>query len=249
MKTLLLTLVCLICATTAWTKTVDDLVFITEEYPPFNFTADGKLQGISTDALVEMLKLAGSHRTRDDIGSFPWALGYDVALTRRNVLLYSTTRTAAREHLFEWVGPIVSSEIVLVARKDRGIVLHDVAEINRGKLRIGVVLNDVGEQRLRELGVNRSHIYRYNKGVQLAEMLHNDKIDLLAYGKLATRWNLKSLGYNPDHYQAVFTLQSADYYYALNRRTDASIVKKLQQALDQLKATGRLAAIIKHYLP
>ena len=247
-KRLLLTLIFLISTTSLSAQTLDDLTFITEEYPPFNFTTAGISQGISTDILVEMLKLTGSRQTREDIGSIQWARGYNVALTTKDVLLFSTTRTAARENLFKWVGPIIRSEIVLFARKDRNLHLNSIEEINLKKLRVGVVLNDVGEQSLQELGVKRRQIYRFNKGVQLADMLARGRIDLLAYDKLVTRWNLKSLGHAPNDYEAVYTLKEAEYYFAISRKTDDRIVTQLQSALDQLKESSTLDQISKGYL-
>ena len=248
MKALLLALLFVIVAGSINAQTVNDLVFITEEYPPFNFSVDGKEQGIATDMLMEMLKRIGAGQTREEIGSLPWARGYNVALHTRGVLLYSTTRTAAREKLFKWVGPIIRSEIVLYARKDRKLNLESIDAINRQKLRVGTVLNDVGEQILLELGVERNRISRYNKGIHLAEMLQKGRIDLLAYGKLATLWNFKSLGYQPKDYEVVYSLKPADYYYALNIKTDDRVVSELQTALDQLKASGTLDRIVKSYL-
>lgn len=229
-------------------QTVNDLVLVTEEYPPFNFAVDGKEQGIATDTLLEMLKIVGAHQTRDDIGSLPWARGYNAALKIKDVVLFSTTRTAAREELFKWVGPIIRSEIVLFARKDRHLTLDSIEQINQKKLQVGAVLNDVGEQTLLELGVKRKLISRYNKGIYLPEMLQKKRIDLLAYGKLVTLWNLKSLGYNPENFEVVYSLKQADYYYALNKQTDDQIIQKLQTALDQMKESGALDSIIKSYL-
>lgn len=248
MKTLCLALLFVISSSNLFAQSLDDLILITEEYPPFNFTEHGTEKGISTDLLVEMLKRNGTSHDRADIGSLPWARGYNVALNTEDVLLYSTTRTAAREKLFKWVGPIISSEIVLFARKDRQISLSRIEEINQQGLRVGVVLNDVGEQILLEKGVERSKIYRYNKGIHLAEMLEKGRIDLLAYGKLVTLWNLKTLGFSPQDYEPVYTLKKADYYYALNPKTDDRIIAQLQTTLDQLKKSGALDEIIKRYL-
>ncbi|MCF6178406.1 MAG: ABC transporter substrate-binding protein [Geopsychrobacter sp.] len=248
MKSLFLGLIFSLCAGSLFAQQLDDLVFITEEYPPFNFTDAGEVQGIATDTLLEMLKLSGASQTRDDIGSLSWARGYDIALHTEDVLLYSMTRTAAREKLFKWVGPIIRSKIVLFARKDHHLTLKSIDEINQRKLRVGVVLNDVGEQILQEQGVERARIYRFNKGVHLAQMLEKERIDLLAYGRLVTLWNLKSLGYEADSFEAIFTLQEAEYYYALNIKTDDRTVEQLQTALDQVKASGTLDSIIHRYI-
>lgn len=248
MKAFLLAFIFTISGTSLFAQTLDDLIFITEEYPPFNFTVDGKVQGIATDTLLEMLKLVGASQTREDIGSLPWARGYDVALNTEDALLFSTTRTPAREKLFKWVGPIIRSEIVLFARKDRNLSIDNLGEINKKKLRVGAVLNDVGEQLLLKEGIDKRQIYRYNKGIHLAEMLERGRIDLLAYGKIVTLWNFKSLGFDPNEYKIVHSLKQAEYYFALNEKTDDRIVDQLQTALELLKSSGRLDKIIKRYL-
>ena len=41
-------------------QSVDDLTIMTENYPPYNFEKDGRLQGISVDLMVLMLEKVGS---------------------------------------------------------------------------------------------------------------------------------------------------------------------------------------------
>ena len=67
MKKLILIVCGLIISTALFAQSVDDLEFITEEYAPLNFIKDGKIQGISVDVMVEMLKVTGSKKTRKNI--------------------------------------------------------------------------------------------------------------------------------------------------------------------------------------
>ena len=248
MRKLLLTIVLFFMATSLQAQGVDDLVIVTEEYPPFNFTANEIRQGISTDILIEMLKLSGSKQGRKDIGFLPWASAYNLAVSRKNILLYSTTYTEKRAPLFKWVGPILKSNFVLFARKDAHLKIASLSDINERKLRVGVVLHDVGEQMLLEQGLDKARLYRYNHGSHMVTMLNNRRIDLLAYGQIATRWFFKNQGYNPDDFEEVFFLQKSDYYYALNGKTDDKIVARLQMAFDQVKESGKLDEIVHEYL-
>lgn len=249
MKAFALTFLFLAVSTALSAQTINDLAFITEEYPPFNYTEEKTMKGISVDTLDEMLKMAGSSKSRNDIGSLTWARGYSIAQNKKNTLFFSMARTEAREDLFKWVGPILQSEIVLIAKKGRNIQIDSIAEINKSDYRVGAVLKDVGELSLLELGVNKERIFRFFNGVYLLQMLYLDKIDLMAYGRTVTAWNIKNLGYNPDDYQIVYRLKSVDYYYALNKQTDDDIVAQLQYALDQIKESGEFDLILKHYLP
>ncbi|HYD96358.1 MAG TPA: transporter substrate-binding domain-containing protein [Noviherbaspirillum sp.] len=238
----------LVAGLPAAAQSVDDLTFITEDYPPFNFERDGKRQGIAVDLLADMLANAGAKKTRADIKVWPWARGYETALREKNVVLFSTTRTAEREHLFKWVGPIMPSRIVLVARKQSGIRLKSVDDINNSPYKVGVVREDIGGQLLARLGLSRDRTVQANSGVSLAKMLHAGRVDLWAYGAEVIMWNMKELGHPASDYEEVLTLtESQQYYFAVNKDTDDRLVAKLQAALDQVKAKGRVNDIVARY--
>ena len=248
MKTSFTALLILLTATISGAAPVDKLILITEEYPPLNYTEDDLHRGIATDLLVEMLARTGSLKSHKDIASLPWARGYELALDRENVLLFSMTRTDARDELFQWVGPILPAEIVLLARKDAQIKLDNLQQLEEQQLNIGVVLADVGHQILKAQHVSKRRIYPSNQGVYLARMLAEKRVDLIAYDALVSRWNLRQLGFNPDDYETVYSLKKADYYYAFNQKTDAKIVARLQKEFDRLRQIGRVETITKEYL-
>ena len=56
---------------TVFSQPIDDLILMTEEFPPYNFEADGYLQGTSIDLMCLILKKAGSTLSRDDIRLLP----------------------------------------------------------------------------------------------------------------------------------------------------------------------------------
>ncbi len=248
MKTIFTTLLVLLTATFSHAAPADNLILISEEYPPLNYTEDGLHRGIATDLLVEILAITGSLKSHKDIASIPWARGYQLALDQKNVLLFSMTRTQAREPLFQWVGPILPAEIVLLARKDAHIKLENLQQLAKEQLKVGVVLADIGHQLLKEQLVGKRQIYPSNQGIYLTRMLVEKRVDLIAYDALVSRWNLRQLGFNPDDYETVYSLQKADYYYAINLKTDPKIVARLQQELDRLRQIGRVEAISKGYL-
>jgi polar amino acid transport system substrate-binding protein len=229
-------------------QTLDALTLITEDYPPFNFERNGNRQGIAVDLLMEMLELTGSKKSRADIRVWPWARGYETALKEKDIVLFSTTRTEPRENLFKWVGPIMPSRIVLIARKKNGIRLASVEELGRSGYRIGVVREDVGEKLLDKVDGVRDKVVLLNSGISVAKMLQANRVDLWAYDIQVAMWNLKELGYDPAEYEEVFTLaQTHSYYFALSKKTDDKVVSMLQSALDQIKSRGRLNEIVARY--
>ncbi len=67
---------------------VDDLILMTEQYPPFNFKKDGKLQGISVDMIVLMLEKIDAKLTRKNIRLLPWARGYSDVLSKKKYMSF-----------------------------------------------------------------------------------------------------------------------------------------------------------------
>ncbi len=91
-----------------------DPVYITEQFPPFSYQEDGKLQGIFVDLLEKMLEHMNTTSNRSEIKLLPWDQGYQMALQDNNTVIFSTGRIPEREALFKWVGPISSIKVVLL---------------------------------------------------------------------------------------------------------------------------------------
>jgi polar amino acid transport system substrate-binding protein len=86
-----------------------------EEAPALYFkAADGSWDGLALDLVRLIAKRTGQSPT---VTPVLWATGYQVALERPNVVLFSMVRTREREPLFHWVGPFVTLHFGLYARK------------------------------------------------------------------------------------------------------------------------------------
>lgn len=84
-----------------------EIHLLTEEFPPFNMASpDGRVGGLSTELIRELLRRAG---VPYQIHIQPWIRAYNTALLQDNTCGYSTSRTESREHQFKWVGPLVDS--------------------------------------------------------------------------------------------------------------------------------------------
>jgi len=229
-------------------SSIDDFLLLTEEYPPLNFEKDGKLQGISIEAMSEMLKIVGAKKKVQETKLWPWARSYETVLNQKNTALYVMGRTEARDKLFKWVGPVLPSRIVLIAKKSKGIKIKSVDDLNASSYKIGGVREDIGEQMLLKRGVKAEKIAeKTNSSVNAAKMLQADRIDLWSYEEIVALWKIKELGYSPNDFEEVFTLLEQQYYFAFHKDTDDKLIAKLQAAFDQLKASGKYDEIVKKY--
>lgn len=213
---------------------IGDLVFLTENYAPFNFSKDGKVQGTSVELLLKIFEQAGSSMTVENIKVLPWARGYGLAQNKENTVLFSTTRTETREDMFKWVGPIEPTRISVIAKKKRNIKINSFDDLSAYK--IGAVREDIGELLLKKIGVPISKIQQINSSKNAAKMLIADRIDIWAYEKSVAFWNLSAEGQSLDDFESVFVLEESELYFAINKDTDDELVAKLQSALDAVRA-------------
>lgn len=233
---------------------VDNMVYITEQLPPFNYQEDGKLQGISVDLLEQMLGYMNTSLNRSEIELLPWDQGYEMALRDNNTVIFSTARLPEREAAFKWVGPISPIKAVLFALTERPIKIKSAGDLS--SLKIGVVNESAVIPPLFRAGANPDNLVVRNNTDELIGMLKAGTIDAWAYSDIPGLQLAKEAGLNADEYQIVYELEKEmPFYYAFNKNTSDSAVQAFQRALDQTK-TGKgpdgisdFEKILYRYLP
>ena len=240
---------CLLIPSFIFAQSVDEISFMTENYPPYNYEENGKLQGISVDLLVLILRKRKSKQSLENIHLKPWARGYHELLYKKNTCLFVTTRTEKRENLFKWVGPISSTTISIIARKDRNVKIDSEKDI--AKYKIGVVRKDIGEQLMINAGIPLKKLDRIggiNVTIQSIRKLNIGRIDAWSYEENVAKWEIKANGFNPNDYEIVYKLKEGKLYYAFHKDTSNSLIQKLQNTLDILKKEGTYQKVLDKYL-
>ncbi|MGF1740503.1 ABC transporter substrate-binding protein [Vibrio profundum] len=222
---------------------LNNLRFITEEYPPYNYTDNGEIVGLS----VDVLKLAAEsiHDPINLIELQPWARGYMNLSNGPMVVLFSTTKTKEREAKFKWAGPITSTKIVALAKKDKKIKISKPEEFE--KYVIGVVRSDVGEQLLLSLGVNDGRLRQSHSPKLMVKKLNYDRVDIIAYDINVAKSIMKKENIDFYNYEVVYTLSQSKLYYAFSLDTPDEFIDKLQKGIDIIRSNGDLDEIILKY--
>ncbi|WP_018954003.1 substrate-binding periplasmic protein [Thioalkalivibrio sulfidiphilus] len=226
-------------------RSLDELVWITEEYAPYNYAQDGQVTGVAVDILVKIWERLGVNRTVADIQLLPWARGYRMALDQPGTCLFSTTVTDARRELFTFVEPIMDASISIIAPRDRGLEVADVAAL--APYRIGVVREDIGDQLLQEEGFSGTYV-RTDSARILIRMLRGERFDAAAYNERVANWVMVQEGIDPALYEPALVLREGYMGYACHKDTDPALIAQLQDALDALIADGTVAEITNRYL-
>jgi polar amino acid transport system substrate-binding protein len=233
---------------------VEHLVYITEQFPPFNFQEEGILKGISVDLLDRMLNRMNLDLNRSSIRLLAWGEGYQIALKKNNTVLFSTTRLPERESSFKWVGPISPIKIVLFAMNDTVINIGSPKDLKNYKI---AVIHNSAEQLLAiKAGLDPKDLVVENDSNTIMKLLEDGTIDAWAYADIPGMWLLDRYGIKTSQYRMVYDLgDDLELYYAFNKDTPDSLVQAFQRALNQTKqekdldGIGDYEKILYKYIP
>jgi polar amino acid transport system substrate-binding protein len=219
------------------------LTLVTEENPPFNYTEQGKVVGLSTEIVTELGKRSAIPL---QIQSLPWEQAYLAAQRDKETCIYSTARLENRERLFAWIGPIATNQWVLIGKSDFPGAVKVVEDAR--KYRVGVVAKDAkieflmgkGVTDLREVSEDGLNPPRLALGRD-----DPNRIDLWAtsaYGarRTAARANVKDI-------KVVLNLTRIPLYLACGRNASPQAVQALGKAFEQARKDGTLKRITQQY--
>ena len=211
------------------------LSIYTENSPPANYVAEGRLQGPAVRVVEEIMDRLGS---RAAIELVPWARGYHMARTQPNVALFSTSRLPQRETLFKWVGPLYTQRWGFYARRGSGIEAAGLKEARRVG-RIGTYREDAKEQYLKSIGFQ--NLVSTNNNIGNVQHLMEGTIDLWVSSDFNMPYIARYAGYDPRQLRLVLSFKTVGNYIAFSRLTDDRIVADWQQTLDAIRRDGTWA--------
>jgi polar amino acid transport system substrate-binding protein len=217
---------------------------VTEEYPPFNYSQDGKVVGFCTEVVKEILRQAGLDHS---IRSYPWADSYKMAQTQPNTLIYSIGRNVEREPMFKWVDVIARTEVYFFKLKSRmEIKIKTFEDIK--KFKIGAVQDDFRAQWLIKQGIEKQ-LTLVPDDMQNMRNLFNRKIDIFPIGELVAYHIAHQEGraFNDLEKTMYVKDMSADLYMAFSKQTPDVMVEKCKKALFEIKKDGTYEKIKSKY--
>ena len=220
-----------------------DLTAYTEEWPPYNYSVDSELKGISTEVLRAACDLA---KLQCEFRMVPWARAYKAVTNTRNTIIYSTARNPTREKQFLWVGPILPRNAWAYGKAGMNTDIHRFMDL--ANTRIGVVREDAAQNDLLAVGVPSSSFLVVNSHLDALRLMMLDKINLVVNTEIGMNWNLQIAGIAPEAVTKVMKVYDGDLYFALNLKSDSVMVAKLQDSIDKLRREGKIDSIVLQYM-
>ncbi len=230
-------------------ESITDIQFMTENYPPLNYSDEGEIKGIFVDILMEITKKMDVSFTRDKILLLPWARAYNSILKNKKKCLFGMARSADRENLFKWAGPVMDLKIILISKNSQAVQVNILDDIRN--LKTGVVKDDIAEKTLLASGIGaKSLIYAFGDQAAKDHLLHLDRgmIDLWAHDEIGARWMIKRQSLDPRNFKTVYTLQDTKAYFAFSRDISDSFILAFQGELDTMKKKTVYQKIFHTYL-
>jgi polar amino acid transport system substrate-binding protein len=214
------------------------LYLTTETSAPSSMVEGGKVVGIVTDKVREMMERAElGYR----IELLPWKRAYAAALHRPDGCVFSTTRTAEREPLFKWVGPLDEAQWVLMGRADRHFDLHSLEDARH--YRIGTYNGDAREQFLRARGFK---VDSAPEDLINPRKLLLNRIDLWASSLRRGSPVLDRHGWDKQ-IVPVLAFNKIEVYLACNRAVPDEQVARMNAAAEAMRRDGAMQRIERSY--
>ena len=236
---------CLLWQTHQAQASQPQLIFYTEHLPPYSYLQDGEITGINVELvnmLCQRLELSCT------ISLLPWRRSFELAQQQSYSGVFSTSRTEARESLFQWIGPIASDWGYLFRLKGRTEV--NPSNLDQAKaFKLAVARGDVYESYFQSRGFEYGiSMIDFATKTEPVPLFLQGRIDLLVGSKRALRnWMLEHQ-VPADMAEPLFKLRNVgDNYLALNRQFPTELAMQLQQELDIMRDEGVISSLIQHY--
>ena len=234
----------LVGMTMALSVSAQSLMILCENDPPVQFRdANGNLTGYTVELVREIQRRVGN---QDEIKMLPWARAYDMIQKYPNVVLFQMSRSAEREKLFNWVGPVQEHIYGLYAKADSKITLSSLEEAKKVRS-IGVYRGDIRHQILAEAGFTNLVVANENSA-NIAQLMRG-RVDLITLASTTYDREVSSAGFSPSDLKLVLPFHTSRNYLAMSKEMPPKVVESWNAALEAMRKDGSIDKLIGKYFP
>ncbi|MEE5069188.1 transporter substrate-binding domain-containing protein [Pseudomonas alliivorans] len=239
-STLISVLLCLLLSAPA---RADHYQVVTEEWPPYNYSENGQITGMTTEIVRAIMKVTGHDLT---IVLAPSMRASLILKMRPRTIMYSMFRTPEREHVYKWVGPILEEVIhpYQLAAAPPITSLEQLLHAPQITTRHAGLLPDM----LQSLGFKNLD-KSATESVQLYRMLLSDRTAIIIGDTDAgVAYQSRQLNIAPGTLRQIpIELYRSSLYIAFSRDCEDDVVDSWASALETLRQSGELERIQRRY--
>ena len=243
-KRYLTTTLLLSLSTSCLAASGDDLKWIAQDYQPYSYVNEqGQKAGLAVEIAAKIMQKIGSKQTAKDIDIQTFSRSFIRKNNDPNAVFFPLARSPEREKYFKWVGPIASDEPVLFAKKAKNITISSPEDLKQYKIAAKDGYNAV--KMLKDMGVKSFELGTNDK--EAIQKMQAGEVDLVVCNRLACLAAMKGQGLKMQDYNMVYKMEKGELAIAINKDTDAAVIAKIDQALNEMKANGEYEAIMKNH--
>ncbi|MGF6090429.1 substrate-binding periplasmic protein [Pseudomonas sp. 18173] len=219
-----------------------DLNLLTDNHPPLHFQQGGELVGFGVDVVRALAERTGD---RVHLQQLPLLRALHVATSEPATGVFTVLRTAERDDLYQWVGPLLDVETALYSADNTRPPVRSLPEAaSHGA--IAVPRKWLAYNYLQKQGLN--NLYGVETPEQMIRLARLGRADYVVADTLSIATLAREEGLPPSqlHYQIPLMRQGS--YIAFSLQTDARQVARWQEALDQMQQDGSLERLKQRWL-
>jgi polar amino acid transport system substrate-binding protein len=224
-----------------FTAVAADLNLLTDNHPPLHFQQGNQLVGFGVDVVQALAERTGDQVHLQQV---PLLRALRVATTEPATGVFTVLRTAERDGLYQWVGPLMDVETALYSANTQQPVrsLQDASTQGR----IAVPRRWLAYDYLRKQGLN--NLYGVETPEQMMRLARLGRIEFVVADTLSIATLAREEGLAPSQLHYQMPLMKQGTYIAFSPQTDARQVARWQQALDEMNRDGRLEQLKQRWL-
>ncbi|MFZ5569417.1 MAG: substrate-binding periplasmic protein [Thermodesulfobacteriota bacterium] len=224
----------------AWAEKV---VFVSEDYPPYEYMENGKVVGFDADIIREVCSRIG---VEADFKQWPWKRAMVKVKDGSVDAIFSLFRTPEREEFLIFPAePLSSEKNVVIVRKGSPLKLTRLDDL-KGKT-VGVVVEySYGAEFDNFSGIEKEVC---KSTENMLQKLDAKRMDIAVINEHVMRYLSRKLGLQ-DRFDIQFVLNEDPMYVGFSKAKGGrsqELADKFSATLKQLKTEGRLAAIMAAY--
>lgn len=218
------------------TATAEPLRLLTEEYPPYSFSAGDVLSGTSVEQADLIMKALG---VQYSIEILPWARAFSMAETQPSTCLFTTGHDDELSARFKWVMPLLVDRMVMLKKAGSSVNPADVEDAKR--FIVGTQREDFSSAYLSSNNFTKIDLAA-NMEATLKKLL-SGRIDLM----MASEKTFETMRAEGKDVEAALTLDGRLYGFACNLAVPDATIAAMQKELDKLIDDGTQDRIFKSY--
>ncbi|MBW7846507.1 MAG: transporter substrate-binding domain-containing protein [Bacteroidales bacterium] len=219
-----------------------ELVFLTEDYPPLNYTEGGKLKGLAPELLRRICnKLDMPFEAR----VLPWSEAMTLAKNDPKAVLFSTVITQDRKDEFNWVGPYATLDWRFYGASSNPLEINTIEDAKQVPA-IGLIPDYAINEFLVDEGFTNL-VYCENIADAFTKLL-NGSVSLVPSSDIVAQAALKGLNKSFYDVRPSLLLENSFVYFAFNKAIPQEVIHDFQYELDQLKVNGQLELLYQEFM-